>query len=467
MEFDGVWWLPDKQDHRVKGTLKIYDNHSSLLELRDILTKDEIEKIPIIHGVIFEGSKEVTLLECLQSDEKEDVLVEYCATQKNQKISPLVTIIGKHIKVPLSKLKIKKMMVRIPELDFWFPRNICSDLIKFEGKTIKITTDEKQIFCDELDDFVFKIIYSIGYSINQKGASYTLKDVKVEPYIVLEFKEAKNLKDCYDLLHKLIGLFSLAISDRVHISEILCSDDSAEFFNVYIQTEYCRISIEPKFIPPDRILFDFNQFKNHNCIRNWLSMYERLELLCEYYSSTITNENLSIEYKFLNLVIALEFYHRYSERFEQHKIDPNKWIMIKIIIKERILEMLKSKSKITDEEIKHINRKIEFVHEKSLRRRLLEIIRDDLEIHELLFRNSNERDKFINDVIKIRNTLAHGLSDEAFNYNYEMLLTLTNKLKIIVECAILHELGFNEEEIKNIAVRRLKELAKWKLIALW
>ena len=145
MEFDGVWWLPDKQDHRVKGTLKIYDNHSSLLELRDILTKDEIEKIPIIHGVIFEGGKKITLLECLQSDVEYDELVEYGATRKKQKIKPLVTIVGKHIE-SLSKLKIKKMMVRIPELDFWFPQNICSDLIKFDGKTIKITRSEKTNF---------------------------------------------------------------------------------------------------------------------------------------------------------------------------------------------------------------------------------------------------------------------------------------------------------------------------------
>jgi len=378
MELEGIWWLPEKPEHKVEGTLKIYDNHSSLLELKDFLIEseledllvedDKLETIPVIHGVIFEsGGKGVTLLECLRSGVKYDDLMEYEVTRKEQEIKPLVAIVGKHIKSLLSELKIKKIMLRIPELDFWFPRNSCSDLIKFNGGTLKITVGEKQIFCEELNGFVFKIICSVSHSINQKGASYTLKHVKIEPYIVLEFKDAKNLKDCYDLLHKLISLFALAVLDKVHISEIICTsaDDSLESFKVYIPRRYCKISAEPKFIPPDHILFDFDQFKNRICIRNWLSMYERLKLLCEYYLSTITNENIPIDYKFLNLVIALEFYHRYSGRFEQHKIEPDKWSKIKEQITAFLLDELKMKSEITEEEVKHINQKIKFVYEKK------------------------------------------------------------------------------------------------------
>jgi hypothetical protein len=478
MELEGIWWLPERPEHKVEGTLNIYDNHSSLLELKDFLIESELEDLSVeddkletisaIHGVIFEGGEEVTLLECLRVGVRYNKLIEFGATRKEQEIKPLITIVGKHID-SLSELKIKKIMSRIPKLDFWFTRNSCSDLIKFDERTIKITTGEKQIFCKKFNEFTFKVICFVDYSINQKGMSYTLKHVKIEPYVVLEFKYAKNLKDCYDLLSKLISLFTIAVLDKVHISEIICTsaDNPLEGFKVYVPVEYCKISAEPKFIHSDRILFDFGQFKNRICIRNWLSMYERLKLLCEYYLSTITNENIPIDYKFLNLVIALEFYHRYSWRFEQHKIEPDKWSKIKEQITAFLLDELKSKSEITDKEVEHINQKIEFVYEKSLRRRLLEIIRY-LEAGGVMFCNSEERDEFIHSVTQIRNRLVHGLSgDEAFDYNYEILLALTNKLKVIVESVILHELGFNKEEIKIFAEKRSKELAEWKLISPW
>ena len=48
-----------------------------------------------------------------------------------------------------------------------------------------------------------------------------------------------------------------------------------------------------------------------------------------------------------------------------------------------------------------------------------------------------------------------------------MMLALTNKLKVIVESAILYELGFNKEEIKIFAEKKSKKLVEWKLIYPW
>ncbi len=85
-----------------------------------------------------------------------------------------------------------------------------------------------------------------------------------------------------------------------------------------------------------------------------------------------------------------------------------------------------------------------------------------------MFYNSRERNKFIHTVTQIRDRLAHGLyGDEAFNYNYETLLSLTNKLKIIVESAILHELGFDKKVIDNFVERRSRESSEWELITFW
>ena len=137
------------------------------------------------------------------------------------------------------------------------------------------------------------------------------------------------------------------------------------------------------------MVFKFQDIKEQlsMILNTWLFMYEKLEPAMNLYFSTINNEELYIDNKFLSFIQGLETFHRrttdnlsISEREHQ----------------DRISKILDS---VPEQYRNWLNEKLIYSNEPSLRRRLKEL----LEPFNDLFGTSNERKQLIDKFVVTRN----------------------------------------------------------------
>ena len=437
--FEGEWWLPDNSNKKVKGQLEIFDDHSSNLKLDGTLTEidlneDTVKRVDVIHGIALDRAKKelnkITLFNSLLIGSQ---IIQKLDEQKTisittQTFKPEIVIIGRHYK-SLDEVVFEKIQLQIPELDNWFP-SFYKEFVKFhfENKKWEISIGEKTVYQKDFNDFSFQVIEQMLFSKNLYSAVSLRFNLK--KYVVLKFKKSKTLKDCCMLINRLLDLFTLAVLDKVHISNIIGFQDD-RIADVYIPLGRCKLSAQPKFWRSLGILISFDDFQNYDCLEKWFIICEKLKYTLEYYLSTILYDNLPWDILFFNLVRALEAYHKFSGNFPNgHK----KNISLSQRLNE-IIQLLKTADVMFCPDDQKLARKL--------------------------------ANKFTDDVKDDRHDIAHG----SFCTDNQRLLQLISdripKLKVLTECAILHELGFSHEEIKDIAKRRLNWLKQYKVVSFW
>ncbi|MFM5942711.1 MAG: HEPN domain-containing protein, partial [Dolichospermum sp.] len=69
-----------------------------------------------------------------------------------------------------------------------------------------------------------------------------------------------------------------------------------------------------------------------------------------------------------------------------------------------------------------------------------------------VFLDGKSKNDFVNEIVKIRNTLSHGsgYNGDVYGKNFRLQI---DRLKVIVEILLLKELGFDKETIVNIILR--------------
>ncbi|MFM6527000.1 MAG: HEPN domain-containing protein, partial [Dolichospermum sp.] len=69
-----------------------------------------------------------------------------------------------------------------------------------------------------------------------------------------------------------------------------------------------------------------------------------------------------------------------------------------------------------------------------------------------VFLDGKSKNDFVNEIVKIRNTLSHGsgYNGDVYVKNFRLQI---DRLKVIVEILLLKELGFDKETIVNIILR--------------
>jgi hypothetical protein len=147
-------------------------------------------------------------------------------------------------------------------------------------------------------------------------------------------------------------------------------------------------------------------------LRNWFSKSEILKRIHNLYFETLYSPYINIESAFLNLVYALEAYHRVRKGG-------------KLSLGERIEDIL--------EEVKGILEQTE---------------------KDILKRTENNEIEFIKDLVNTRNFLVHYLKEyEEKAKKGEELFKLTEKIKILLEIIFLKELGMEDKDIISLINR--------------
>jgi hypothetical protein len=141
---------------------------------------------------------------------------------------------------------------------------------------------------------------------------------------------------------------------------------------------------------------------------------------------------------FLAIIQSIEFYHRNFFNDEYVPAEEYRNDLYNILLTSIPMD--------TPRDFKEsLKRKLLYLNEYSLRKRLKELIEIKLSF---LKDNFNKPDEIINSAVDTRNYLIHRNEDEKYKSKSGIALSnLTNQLKYTFVCCLLLELGFNEKSI--------------------
>lgn len=170
----------------------------------------------------------------------------------------------------------------------------------------------------------------------------------------------------------------------------------------------------------------------------WFERAEVLDPVYQLYLGTVYNPNAFLEQRFLNLVQALEAYHRRAmpttdlpeEEHERRK--------------EEILSAV-------PDHYQWLEGKLWYSNEPGLGKRLKDIIRKYPEsAFPITGSNSDERGKFVRKVVDTRNYRTHfDESLEGRTARGEELYRISEKVKRLMEMSLMGEIGFGDDEIRK------------------
>lgn len=440
--FYGEWWLPKKPNIKFKGKLTYKPENGLFLE---IYIKDPKELLPVNFNT--SPFEEPIILGCSNEGK---VITLYNFSSINISIGD--NLLSNSYKVEFAFLG--KHFESINEVKFINLYTSYTNLPAFIGKTgIKLDTifgfsynlyDLSIKLCDYEDfniDFSFKPTQS--FSLKPYYREITLKEeidlnIKfLEPKLFIN-KDAINTS-CFDIIESLRLFFSLVLRTPSYPIYVKgkCEDN---YVDVLFYTPYMphKSQISLSLFP----LFEYKDVSSNFCeiLQKWFKNSKSLKSTYDFYGGFLFNSYMYLEYQFCVLIFALESYYR--ERFESKYIPPEEYNTVK----ERIWNFISSINNINNSLKNHLKSLLDFGNEYSLRKKLKEIFKSYNFIAEVLF-NVNEITTFIDEVVRLRNSIAHGIKHKESN---KRMKNLIKSLRIILEGCFLVELGLEPSNIKEI-----------------
>jgi len=449
-EYKGIWWLPDKPERQISGTLRFTPAEGANLELigsfRSIEDINKIFAPGIILGESSNG-KSITLNECTETD----VSISFPGFQTSSFYANKI-FVGGHFQKE-EDIRFKKLSIRFSNLDEWV--NISGFSIEYKWEDVEVIVKHKMPppFQANISDDL-KVL--INFEPIWPTHSFVQKDVTIKQntWIQIESSEEKPLEYYKKVMNHIQNFLSLGITKPILPMAIEgITEANKEMLGNILRCPpveiFWKLPDIPKasktLLPPD-MLFTFEDISNRFEIflRNWFKKADLLEPIYNLYFGTFYNPRMFLEHRFLSLAQAVESYHQRvfgGEYLPDEEYKPVYEALVKAI-PSWIVEDFRSSLK----------KRLKYGNEYSLRKRLKEIFD---KYSDILSRFIENKENFIERVVDTRNYLTHwreGLKEHAAQG--EELYHLTQKLKMILEICLLAELGFNSEEIKDLFLKK-------------
>ncbi|WP_039764939.1 HEPN domain-containing protein [Caldicellulosiruptor sp. F32] len=443
-EYKGIWWLPNKPNKQVSGTLTFTPEKGAILELigsfKDLKDMDKMLSPDIILGVSSSG-KDITLYRCFE-------------TQSNLNLPSLSTssfyanivFVGAHFQKN-ENIRFRKLSIYYSNLDEWV--NITGFKIGYDEKEVTIKYNLPEPIQARIDDnfklFIDFRVKGPTHSIVQKEAT-----IKQSTYIRIEPLEEKSFDEYMNVLYHIQNFLTLGITKPVYplvIEGITAANKKilngkTYYPSVKVFYKVSDISKTCELLLPFYMLFTFSYIsdKFEFFLRNWFKKVDLLKPVYDLYFGTLYNPRMYLEHRFLSLIQAIESYHQrtYGGKYLSDEDYKEVYNALVNAIPSDVRNDLRDRLK----------RYLKYGNEFSLRKRLEEIFDKYREILNVFIEKESV---FIDKVVNTRHYLTHydeKLKEQAANG--EELYNLTQKLKILLEICLLTELGFSLDEIKRL-----------------
>jgi hypothetical protein len=435
-KYKGDWWLPDKPELKVKGTLDISQDNRAVLELMGALTEigpgKPLEFRPeIILGISIGGTR-ITLHKCIQFHPT----LNLGTGAKASSFYASMVFLGEHFN-DSRELKFKALYVEFDGLDYW---------VGVSGFDIQEPNSTTKVLTYRQPGPIQALINGLKVSILFEGLPTirTPKQVTIRQRTSIELrpKSEESFDDLLKLVFDIQNFLSLAFAQPTSPTRIYGQSD-AHKLEINGQTIYptIRIAVHSTFSTKEigrvqgnslitfrDVLGRFGLF-----LKNWLVKTELLEPVYGGYFAVVYNPQMYLHQKFLSFLNAIESYHR--RRIANYELAEAEHL-------RRLTSIL---STAPQEHRKWLERKLRYSNELTLRERLEQII------ERYSFLEFRDKGWFVNKVLDTRNYLTHyDPTLKGKSATNDELIEITRKLKVLNETVLLSELGLLPIEVERL-----------------
>jgi len=445
IEYKGIWHIPENPENEVEGTLFFNPDGDAILDLIGAFTDfpSSIQNQKIILGFTTKGKK-ITLLDCFENSRS-------MSFPGINTTSYLVSFIfeGAHF-ASVEEIKFNRINANLSRLEEWV--NIWGFDINFDTKVKSIKMNY-----NIPDSIHFKINDSISgyFNFYFKSPMVPAPIFKIEQITDVELF-SENDVDFHDLLELLFHFrlfLTLGVFEDTFIKEIEFSSNALTFhpkedvtYKEKVKLFFVQNSRNTKVLTRGShdFLFNFLQIRANfePILQKFFTLKETIHPVIDTIFATFSEKDEYSENRFLNIVQALELYHR--------SIIEDTDILKKDF--QSILDPILTK--LSDQQTKWLREKLAYKYEPNLRTRLKFLFRK-FPINPLnRIIQSNDLTKIIDATVNTRNYYTH--YDESLKpkaYKNDKLFYLTEKLKFLLIIIVLSETGFTNKEIEDLFSR--------------
>ncbi|MEM2888041.1 MAG: hypothetical protein QXI71_02715 [Candidatus Bathyarchaeia archaeon] len=437
--YKGAWWLPSKPEKRISGTLTFTPWSGATLNLigsfKEIEDHNKFLNPEIILGMSADGTF-ITLYECFETEFRMST-----AGFLTSSFYADMMFVGAHF-IKKEDVKFRQLDVHYSNLNEWV--NIYGFKHQPPSNEMEMTVSyamPKPVEAS-LDNFKLSIVFKVKSLFKTEEVA-----IKQKTYISIAYPEEKPLDECLKAIYYIGNFLTFAVGEPVYplsvegITEAnKQKHNDKEFYPpVKIFRRSLYLPKQPKKISPYNMFLPFKDISDVfvDVIKAWFGKIEQLEPVYDLYFGTLYNPRMYLQHQFLNLIQAVEAYHRRTMKNYE-------------LPEEEHAKRLEETIKATPSEHKEwLKNKLAYSNEPTLRRRLKDIF-------EMLSISAKEEfcpdeDHFISKVVDTRNYLTHydeKLKEKAAQG--QELYDLAKKLEKLLKMCILKELGFAQDKIKKL-----------------
>ena len=393
-QYEGMWWVYDRPDNTVSGSLHI-TQQGIRLSLNGTLNTDrrsiELVDYDLIHGVQFNGAR-LTLEKCSEARNQKPFGNGY----DRQDFVVQRVYSGLHADSP-DNLRFNDFRVNYTYLSDWL-RNIglSSPQKKNEGFLIPYDpnrADSTTELVVEIEEISIEISSKpLWYQENHRKVGLEIRDItKIHCKAPISIQELSE--KALDPLRNFLSLATARPNSITSLSAIVSENHTTKVITIYTQSPYLK---ELYSSPSNQgvILFFASQVVDQPTyyLKKWFALEKEMPDVCELFFGVHQDQGAFSTNRFLNVVQALEAYSRF--RYGRHNCPPDEHQM-------RVDAVVNTAPK------KHKNwltQTLSFSNHKPLKKRLIELVDQAKPLADDLIPNAVEFSKWVADT---RNYLTH------------------------------------------------------------
>lgn len=447
--YKGEWFLPSNQENRLHGSLSIISAKVPILSLYGSFEKSilfpDYKNQEIILGIT-KNSEQVTLYKCTMAYSGDCTIVFGEDSGKpTTKYYIEYALIGVHA-LRVEDIKFNVISSQIFNLDEWIKISgfeITHQSINFNGE-ISINYKKPESISFDIDK---KAKGQFNFKHNYPTLTRYQKNITISQHVeyCVSLQEDLDLVDLLQYIYQFQSFLTLAIYRKTY--PISLTLKGTKYFKDYNHSgrNYKSIKLFSSLtnsvssdIPSEdyEMIFTYESINNdfQNIIKSWYSKYEIFKPAFELVIEQFNKGTLFSVNTFLNLAQSAETFHA---RINNHTRIP----------KEQYKRMKKDILEATPSEYhKWLNDQFNFGNELNLHTRLTEIINKYSNTAlDIIIKDKNQ---FVLDVKHSRNYYTHYNTKVSKNAIKDGdLFYLSERLKILLICSFLIELGFDQDNL--------------------
>ncbi|WP_277714752.1 HEPN domain-containing protein [Bacillus atrophaeus] len=447
----GEWTIGDANNTILNGNL-IIDHNENIYKLtlyshEPVLIPSSVE---IIYGKTHEGSA-YTCYNCIVGGTYSSSII-HGGIKYFYEVSFDYLLEGQTFTNP-SEVLLKKVSFGVTNMDQWAFQEALKRELTEESNYI-LTTKNLEDVVHKNERFELIISYSTSPDYNYIFKRAETISTKVNMRI--EFYNPTTIEETKKIINQVRDFIALCTTLPTYVTSMSAIPNYPEDHEMQIPISIYSIYLGiEKLLEEDLVLrrsdnyISLLQIKKDfdKCMKNWFAKNKKLKPVIELYLS-IYYHRTSNERHFLNLIQALEAYHRLTR---------NNHVLSRDEHSTRINEILSGVPEVHKEWVKT---KLNFSNEPSLHERLEDLLNPTLEFddldkqskYELLFEFKNkEKEELIRNIKNTRNYNTH-FSEHLLRKTVkgEELYQLVLFLKVLLEYYLLTELEIDKDTILDL-----------------